>query len=104
MAPSSELCSSCRAAQPVIRIHDSTNDSVFLCVDCLRSYRLRTPDLDLIRFFTLLARPRPAPDSINLRAMDPETTCSRCGLRFADFARTGLTGCEACYDSFAPAI
>ena len=39
-------------------------------------------------------REDPAPDS------DPGPECAACGTTFAEFAKTGLFGCPACYEGF----
>jgi protein arginine kinase activator len=40
----------------------------------------------------------------SLRQQEPQQQCPACGLARAEFARTGLLGCEACYTTFAETL
>lgn len=37
-------------------------------------------------------------------AAAPALRCPRCGMTYAEFARTGLLGCPECYDAFSSAL
>jgi hypothetical protein len=60
--------------------------------------------MDLARFFYLLARPSPDAETFPFRGMPSDTRCPVCGTTYADLDHTGLLGCAACYETFAPAV
>ena len=98
------LCDDCKKRQATYHEVTEVNGyrtDVHLCEECMRKRGYKT-DMSVFDsffngfgfddFFAL-------PSSTRSRAV-----CSKCGKSLEEFTRTGLLGCENCYDEFASYI
>lgn len=90
-----EQCGERPATVHVTRVVNGEVSSRHLCERCARDQgefeSFFDPKLGLPELFAGLLQPvRPR-----------RAACPRCGLRYEEFARTGLLGCAECYDAFA---
>lgn len=85
------LCSNCHQNQATHTVLRGDGDSVHLCDACFERFGAAAdffgsdPD-----FFASFLQSR----------KDAGTACPVCGTTLADYARTGLLGCAACYETF----
>ncbi|MFA5140924.1 MAG: UvrB/UvrC motif-containing protein [Elusimicrobiota bacterium] len=94
------LCEQCHKADATVFFKQLLNNQVTelrLCGDCAKKIEVPaltsgSPIFDLL---ASLAKATERPGKIERLA------CSRCGLQYLEFRRTGLLGCPQCYDSFA---
>ena len=72
----------------------------YLCTDCVAKHQLLR--FDLSGMMNRLKDPAKIMNSEKLLTEEPvpEISCSQCGTTFAEYKKTGLLGCPACYSEF----
>ncbi len=99
------MCSRCGEREATIHevVIDSDGERAeeHLCEVCAQeagvNSNVQVPIAQLISSF-VVAEPGSEPEPARAR---PGGSCSSCGLTYGDFRKTGLLGCESCYDAFA---
>lgn len=97
------LCQSCHKKQATLsytEIKDGQTRHRMLCEECAVSQGLLSPMEAAISglsdLLTQLMR-----EITDTGTGQPETSCSRCGLSYSQFQRTGRLGCPGCYKEFS---
>ena len=98
------MCQSCGRRPAAVEFMQVTGDErrqFALCRECAISHGLSV-QLDAFQRLSrlLLHQMRPLNNAPEEWEDAMETTCSRCGLKFEEFVRTGLLGCSNCYTDF----
>lgn len=89
------LCEECgeRNAEVIMTtVVDGQSTSRHLCRECVKKFKAGDPQAVLAAVMSALALKR--------QATVPEITCPRCGETYAEFQKTGMLGCAACYTAF----
>jgi protein arginine kinase activator len=92
-------CERCHKAESTVFLKQLLNNQVtelHLCAECAQ--KVEVPALAGSPVFDLLASLAKATER---PGKTERLACSRCGLQYLEFRRTGLLGCPQCYDSFA---
>lgn len=96
------LCSRCQKNEATVFIKQLVNNKLteaHVCLDCAQAGGLAlgpaSPVFDLLAALGGPAEAKPK---------RKERACSACGLKLAEFQKTGYLGCPDCYASFAPAL
>lgn len=99
------LCDSCRKADAVVhltKIENGKRTELHLCAACAEKEGILINGKDIEAWGNnFFGKTAPGDDEV---AVTAEVTCPKCGMTFADFNRTGLFGCSACYTAFSEEI
>ena len=98
------MCQSCGRRPSVVEFTQVTGDErrqFALCRECAVSHGLSL-QLDAFQRLSqlLLHQMRPLNNAPEEWQDAMTSACSKCGLKFEDFVRTGLLGCAQCYTDF----
>lgn len=91
------LCARCQKNEATVHFKQIVGGVVsesHLCLSCAQE-ESPAPAPALQELLEMLGAARPAPAS---------PRCPSCGLRWADFRKTGFLGCPACYEAFAAGL
>ncbi len=89
------LCEQCRQQEAAIHFTQVVNGEkteLNLCADCAKEH-------GAFSFETMSSLLSGLLES-SARAKENESRCSRCGMPFSQFQRTGMLGCAQCYQDF----
>lgn len=92
------LCNNCGKREATVRYEENINGEkkkVNLCKECsdkLGIFNMGFMDNMFLSFFD-------EPTYLGLNHVKEEI-CPKCGYSFSDYAKTGLLGCNECYDTF----
>ena len=87
------LCEECNQKNAEVLITTVVNGESItrhLCRDCLKKYQDNGMQAVLAALLAAMARKQKSPD----------ITCPRCGETYAQFQKSGMLGCAACYQAF----
>ena len=94
------MCEECGMREASVRVTmliGGEKKERLLCKECVAKHQLLRFDLgDLVK------RLIPKNNKADLETEEdvPEIICSQCGTTYAEFKKTGLLGCPACYSEF----
>ena len=71
-----------------------------LCASCMAKIKESMPELDFTSLAGLLSGFFEAAKTAMVEEEVPNLTCSRCGMTYETFRKTGLLGCADCYKEF----
>jgi protein arginine kinase activator len=97
------LCEICK--EQIATIHytevlpNSEPKKMALCEACAKQ-----KNLPLAAHFSVADILKGLTQAVQAEDEDGKTKCSRCGLTFAQFRKSGRFGCASCYDAFKPRI
>ncbi len=101
------LCDECKKRPTkvhITRIINGQKSKISLCEDCAEKYKMKQPfggdeaNFSIQKFLAGLLDEE-VDKTISPRVR-PETSCSGCGLTYADFSAHGKLGCGQCYTAF----
>lgn len=96
-----KTCQACERRPAVVEFIQVTGDErreMALCRECALSMGVRA-QVEAFQRITQLLMQQNLPES-PFDAGALHSKCSRCGLVFEEFVRTGLLGCPQCYEDF----
>jgi len=97
------LCEICK--EQIATIHytevlpNSEPKKMALCEACAKQ-----KNLPVVTHFSVADILKGLTQAVQAEEGDDKTKCSRCGLTFARFKKSGRLGCATCYDAFRPKI
>ena len=99
------LCDSCKKADAVVhltKIENGKRTELHLCAACAEKEGILINGKDIEAWGNnFFGKTATGDDEVTVTS---EVTCPECGMTFADFNRTGLFGCSACYTAFSEEI
>ncbi len=103
------LCQRCfkkQASLKISRNYEGKQIELMICKSCSKGYGLEVTISNLPYVFTgiissILKHKKEEP---NLDVEKSKSRCSACGYDLEDFRKTGLLGCDLCYNSFKDKI
>jgi protein arginine kinase activator len=96
------ICSVCNkkpAARKVVTFNSEKKKIQYLCEDC---YYLRQKEMTISIMDNIASKTTGKTNSAG--GVKYQNVCSKCNTTEAEFRKTGLLGCENCYNDLAPAI
>ncbi len=100
------LCQRCFKKQATVKLSQNLEGKYkeqLICKSCSKKYGLEVTISNLPQVFSgiILSILKHKQEDFNLHENEPSnSSCSNCGYHWEDFRKTGLLGCEQCYDSF----
>lgn len=92
------LCEECQVNEAAFTVTIASGETMTtrrLCGECMKKMELSLSGGDIQSFLSSIL-------SVLGRAADDNgPVCGGCGMRYADFERTGRLGCSQCYHDFA---
>ena len=103
------LCQRCfkkQASLKISRNYEGKQIELMICKSCSKGYGLEVTISNLPHVFTgiissILKHKQEEP---SLDDEKSKSRCSACGYDWQDFRKTGLLGCDSCYESFKDKI
>lgn len=92
------LCEECGQNQATVILALKVNGETtqrHLCAACMEKLKESFSKGDIQSFLSSILS-----DIANTNTQEPDLRCSRCGLTFRDFQKTGRLGCAQCYQDF----
>lgn len=92
------LCDNCKKRQATVRYEENINGDkkkVNLCAICSKELGILSHSFMDNMLFSFFDEPL----SIGYEKVKEEK-CNKCGYSFSDYAKTGLLGCDKCYNTF----
>jgi protein arginine kinase activator len=101
------LCEDCHQREVMVKITQvigSDKKTINLCKDCAEKQGLNHPLFDISKVFgkiivAILSEYIKSKTSVTITPSDGKT-CSKCGLAWTDFKKTGRLGCPQCYEEY----
>jgi protein arginine kinase activator len=97
------LCQICNVNTAEIKLTQIINSKKFeinLCKKCAEEKGVDNPLLPLPQIFGNFLMDLLDEDVIKRKKVRNKITCRGCGLTWDDFQRSGLFGCDVCYETF----
>jgi len=97
------LCQICDLNSASVTISYVINDkkiSMNLCKECAEKKGVDNPMTTLPQMFGNFITQLLGEDSLKRSKLDEDVKCSGCGLNWDSFEKTGLFGCDICYQVF----
>ncbi len=101
------LCQLCQVEKATIKVGHVVNDKkieVQLCGVCAEERGMDATMTGLPQMFENFITELVGKDLLSRVEGDSGTACSGCGSTWDDFQKTGLFGCDICYQSFHPQL
>lgn len=98
------LCTNCNANNATFhykQIKGGSVKEIHLCNECAHALGYMSKSESIFDIGGLLNDFITPPKSDNIKAA---AMCPRCGTTYGEFRRTGLLGCDGCYDAFGDVI
>lgn len=97
------LCQVCQTKTAEIKIAHILNNKkleIDLCKNCADDKGISSPLMNLPLLFGNFIAQLIGEDGLKRRKENDGRECAGCGLSWEDFEKTGLFGCDICYQSF----
>ena len=92
------ICEECGQNQATVMLAVNVNGEVthkHLCAECMEKLKKTFTKGDIQSFLSSILS-----DIAHTNAQEKDLHCSRCGLTFKEFQKTGHLGCAQCYTDF----